>query len=75
MHKTFLQHLLDFKKINPSTCARLLRWSPQRISYLIGKDCAGFPFKDLWHLKKSLELSDKDLLYILSQYFADKKND
>lgn len=69
MHRTYLEVLLEHVGITKAQLGRRLGWTPQRINYLTGESCRGFPFDELWYVKNCLNLTDKEQLLILDEYF------
>lgn len=76
MKKTYLQVVLDHTNRTQAQASRRLGWSTGRVGYLCSPECAGFPFKSLWHLKAALNISDAEQMLILNRYFTqfDNKN-
>ena len=70
MRRSFLKIALDQCGVTQAALARKLGWTEQRVCYLAGPQCKGFPLDKLWQLKQALGLSDADLLSVLTQYFG-----
>lgn len=69
MHKTFVEIVISHVGGTQAQLARKLGWTPQRIGNLCSPECRGFPFRELWHLKEALNLSDAEWLLIERRYF------
>jgi hypothetical protein len=71
--KPFLKIVLEsLSEETPAGLAHRLAWSPQRVSYLLSDKCRGFPLSELWHLKRVLGLTTRELLELVGVYLEQK---
>lgn len=68
--KTFIEIVLEQQQLKKSELARRLDWTKQRIGYLTSPLNKSFPLDLLYHIKKSLNLSDKELYQIIREYLS-----
>lgn len=75
MRETFVEIVIRHVGITQAQLSRKLGWTPQRVGNLCSPECKGFPFKEIWHLKKSLSLTDDEWMQLMREYFSQYKGE